>query len=475
MSADRDGKKMLLAHIIRLPEVAQAACTSLVSQNPFEDYDDLSMIFSSANEYWRNFGRSQNRTISMELLLTDLGQRLAISSFACVTLATLAEVVRELYSFPVESLDKMVAASVLTDLRDEKILGRVRDLLNNGADFSEASDALNNASKQLGISVLSRPAVIDQVLGENFLQRIVTVSRDPTGIPFIDTMLGGGLAPGEKICFVIPPGCGKTTLGLQISDAKVTSDMVVAYVQTEQELDGDLQQRICTLAAGSSKNTWEKLADSLRMQDSTATPEKYLKPQEYDRFLKMIPKWNQNFWFFDFTDAVRTPIKSVDEIFAAISEKEAATGRKVHMVIIDWWGRIADRFAANSRSTDGAESRRLGRANLDKLRTHCQFNKYQCVVMQQMTGAAISQKKASATNAHEDKSFPQLFDYAFALTQLNDRGEGIMQASKVRRGSRSSVKVFLDGEYAKFKGLDEAKKNAIGTMKQAKQDKDVYY
>jgi hypothetical protein len=311
---------------------------------------------------------------------------------------------------------------------------------------------------------------MDNVLGDNFLNRIVSLSRDPIGVPFIDSMLGGGMAAREKACFIIPTGCGKTTMGLQISDAKVTADEVVAYVQTEQELDGDLQQRICTLASGSSKKVWESLADAIRDGDKTATLEKYLKPQELDRFQKMLPKWNQNFWFFDFTDAIRSPLRSVDQIFQAIADKENVTGRKVHTVIIDWWGRITDRIAAQSTG-DGAQVRLLNRTNMDILKGYCNTKNYRCIVYHQTAGAKISTKKAaSANNAQEDTNFPQLFDYAFAMTQLNDRSEGMMTAAKVRRGSRNSVKVVLDGEHAKFKGQDEMKKSVITTMKQENKD-----
>ena len=463
---DRDGLVMLLAHIVQLPTVAEASVLALPKQNPFENYKDLTLIWTSAKEYWINFGRSARQPVSQVLLMDDLKKRQIPGLVDTVPLLELEEVVRLLYSINKQDLSAPLAESILNRLKDDKILGRVRDVFLSGASQEDVIAAMKDATGKVGLSATGKPKITTNVLGDDYLSRLTTVVREPLGIPFIDTMLGGGLAAGEKIGFVIPTGCGKTTMGFQISDACVTADNVVGYVQTEQDLDGDLQQRICTLASGSSKNTWEEYAEALR-DDPTASIEKYLKPQEWDRFQKMRQKWNDNFWFVDFTDPNKK-LSSVDQIFDALEEQEQQHQRKIHTVVIDWWGRVADRIAL-AAGGDEATARRHRRGSMDVLKSRSSKMKIRLVVFQQCKGAQVSTKKApSAHNAQEDSNFPDFFDYCFAMSKLSDKHEGVLTADKVRRGTKSTVRVVLDGAHGKLLPLDETRKSGMSTMKQEK-------
>jgi circadian clock protein KaiC len=57
------------------------------------------------------------------------------------------------------------------------------------------------------------PAKADRYAAEEVLP------LDPTGVPNLDLVLGGGLVRGTLAIFVGPPGCGKTTLAMQLAFA----------------------------------------------------------------------------------------------------------------------------------------------------------------------------------------------------------------------------------------------------------------
>ena len=62
-----------------------------------------------------------------------------------------------------------------------------------------------------------------------------TLSLDPTGVPNLDLVLGGGLLRGSLVSVVGPPGCGKTTLASQVAFASARTGRTVLILITLSE------------------------------------------------------------------------------------------------------------------------------------------------------------------------------------------------------------------------------------------------
>jgi len=62
-----------------------------------------------------------------------------------------------------------------------------------------------------------------------------TLPLDPTGVPNLDLVLGGGLLRGSLVSVVGPPGCGKTTLATQIAFAAAREGRTVLILTTLSE------------------------------------------------------------------------------------------------------------------------------------------------------------------------------------------------------------------------------------------------
>ena len=83
---------------------------------------------------------------------------------------------------------------------------------------------------------------INKLYGAGAVQNMDTepepVPALPTGVPSVDAALGiGGLTVGRVIEIFGPPGAGASTLALHVVGAALRNDMVVALVDTANDLD----------------------------------------------------------------------------------------------------------------------------------------------------------------------------------------------------------------------------------------------
>ena len=82
----------------------------------------------------------------------------------------------------------------------------------------------------------------------------------PLGIPWLDSMLGGGLADGEVFLFLAPTGCGKTTLATQIAWSRAMQQSHTVYITYNEPLEGHIDNRFCSLMTGIPRPDFEKRA-----------------------------------------------------------------------------------------------------------------------------------------------------------------------------------------------------------------------
>ena len=86
-----------------------------------------------------------------------------------------------------------------------------------------------------------RPVALSEIRGERVL-------RDPTRIPPVDDVLGGGIARGSVIVIGGPPGCGKSTVLMQIC----ASSRLPSLIATGEETIEQAADRARRIGAASS-------------------------------------------------------------------------------------------------------------------------------------------------------------------------------------------------------------------------------
>jgi DNA repair protein RadA/Sms len=89
------------------------------------------------------------------------------------------------------------------------------------------------------ISQPSQPAALARAWPSALARPITLVAAadgrpEPTGVPELDRVLGGGLVPGSVTLVGGEPGVGKSTLLLQVAAARATGGQPVLYVSAEE-------------------------------------------------------------------------------------------------------------------------------------------------------------------------------------------------------------------------------------------------
>ena len=468
----KDSLHVLLIHAVRLSKITESIVKAFCKASPFADYKDLNLIWTSAREYWVNIGAKEGKTIPKVWLVSDVKGRVSMSSN--VILDDILVMIDEIFSTSMEDLGESAALEALRSIRDASLLSRVSLAVQDGSD--DAITQARQALAQHGKSLMPRERVINNVLGSGSFTRLKTMVKETTGVDLLDELLNGGLSVGEKLGFVIPTGNGKTTLALQMADGTVRRNCHVAYISTEQGLNGDIQQRIFTLAASSAKDIWSIISDSY--DPSNPDPEqevkilkKNLSTQEFEEFEAARAQWNEYFHFFDFTDT-DSEVRSFDEIFQTLKAFEAEHNIHFTYVYLDWWGALRGRIVGNVVSKGEQAVRDFVKQQFNVMADRALTYQWRVVVFQQMKGGEIrkSQKQEpSGHDAQNDSNFPDFFDYCFASSQLDTKTkQGRWASAKVRTGAGNVVKVWLDGAHCKFRPAQVH--NEITTMKSAQRD-----
>lgn len=289
---------------------------------------------------------------------------------------------------------------------------------------------------------------------ENFVDKLPELMRPrettPTGLFFMDEVMGGGMYPAEMTALIIPSGGGKSTAALQISGHQVLQSNHVAYVSTEQGLEGDFIVRIGTLATRQSAKLfaggYEALSPDLRL-----------------KFDAVMTEWQKYFHFFDLNKD-ENKITSITQLTKMLDHAFYDQGIEPSLIIIDWWGLLKDMLldAAQKRAKDATGERRLSRLIIQELRAWVKKRKARLIIFHQLGGAASAKspgKIQSSHDAQEDKNFNNQFDFAFVGSKKDPHTNIVkFNADKARRAANCVISAKLNGDLWRFERLsrDEA-------------------
>jgi RecA/RadA recombinase len=270
------------------------------------------------------------------------------------------------------------------------------------------------------------------------------IQKVPLGVGFIDMLTGGGPAFGQTTGFIMPSKGGKTSLCCQIAGAAVSRRKHVMYFQFEQQMEGDISQRIYSVATGTPVENWAK-ADSI--------PTGAL-----DRWKKVRSSWLHYFTIVDYWIDPDHPLTSLADIFNAVDERNKLRpeGETVEIIMLDWW-RAMELKMGLGMSSESENRHRDDRSRLTKEFTgYVQSRNMRAFVFQQLTGAKADQKKpASMYDGIEDKAWGFFWDYVFTSNRPTEDNHNTVKfkLDGARHAGSSSVSQCLDPEYRIFRDV----------------------
>lgn len=463
-TADESELLLLLRHLYTYPSYMDAMFREFKFINPFKGTPHLHMqdLFAVLMEHWEN---------AKSIPSTDLTWTVLLALEESLHLGDNKEALRDMFKlragwhrFPTQP-DHDHVRDLLRDIREDFYRARLHDLTAEDGTEEEGADGLpieqdrDELKKAMGelltqLNVDPFGVIRPESPFTNLRHYLRNNIRNPTYIDWLDQMLGGGVAPGELIGVLAPPGGGKTTLAMQICEGQITAGEAVDYIQTEQslEFEPDMTIRLMALAMRISKNT---LGAYDWLEENKGSPEV---PQEvWERIDAFKDDWNRLFRFWDQTSN-KQPLVTLDTLFEPMRQylqtEEGAQRPKI--IVLDWWGLLRDRLISGSpeASRGDAASRRLSRIWMQDLRNYGKEVGAGIIVTHQLAGSVAGKSSKYAPTGHdaaEDKSFPNLMDLNFTISKADRDGRLRLSSDKARRCERMVLDLILDGEFSKIR------------------------
>ena len=271
-------------------------------------------------------------------------------------------------------------------------------------------------------------------------------TREPQslGIPWLDTMLGGGLADGEVFLFLAPSAGGKTTLATQIAWSRAMQRSHAMYFTYDQAIEGDIANRFYSLTTEVPRRELEK--DGIAGMSPEIQRRFQVWREAYGRFLHLYD-----------ASGGRQGRGSLEDITDAVRH-ETDQGRRPSLVIIDW----IQCAVLKGMKLDGVPATELAGRMDDYARQFaavCRKQRIQGIMMQQLAGSyqrawdvELDHTMAEACNTLGDHC-----QHAVVIGRLTPEGYGTMISSKgvTPASDRPPQRVRLDGAMNKIEVVDD--------------------
>ena len=270
----------------------------------------------------------------------------------------------------------------------------------------------------------------------------------PLGIPWLDSMLAGGLADGEVFLFLGPSGGGKTTISTQIAWLRAMQRSHTVYITYDEPLEGYIDNRFCSLMTGTPRPDFEKQA----IAD--------MAPDIQHRFQAWREAYGGFLHLYDGSSAVHGK-GGVEDVRRTIAD-EIDQGRRPGLVIVDWV-----QCAVLKGPGRGVGSAREVAEKMDdyarQFAAICRDQRIQGILVQQLAAPYqrawnidIDHKMAEACS-----TLGKHCQHAVGIGRLTPEGEGLMISSKgvIPSASRSPQPVRLNGALNRFEVPAETSHN----------------
>ena len=439
---------ILLFHIVRSAKVFTEFCskTNSTTFDPAIWYAH-DFVAGVLGDVWKEH-HDYVGAVNLRSILED---RLDRQSYDEGVKADIRSTIANVYTVPDTELNPKLGLSILKKVIDTQITHKAKreldELLLTGGSVAAMMARVSRdiASKTIGVqsSMLVRPFADPR-------RFMMTNATWPLGIPFIDTILNGGITSHEIIGLLAPSGGGKTTVAVQATASYVRqSEMHHSLMFTyEQPIMGDIMTRMCTSMTGIDVSqfrgrNYEELDDVSRMKLSAATE-----------------KLDQRFIMADFSVSERGS-RGLEDIKAAIEEVNPPESGPPLLVIIDWFLPCLQRYMA-SKGTSASEKdaiRRNGLEFINSLKDYKNSRNVTFMITHQLnpTAANASPNRVPQWgDAAEWKGFAWEMDICFAIGRMSEEKVAWFTTSKVRTAAVDKRLIKLKGEFCRF---DDANDN----------------
>ena len=298
-------------------------------------------------------------------------------------------------------------------------------------DKRQLSEAIDILLKRTAIP----PAMTRPAFGPTSANR----DPQPLGIPWLDTMLTGGLAAGEVLLFLGPTGGGKTTLATKTAWLRAMQRSHAVYITYDEPLEGQINSRFWSLMTGVPRPDFEKqtIAD--------------MSPEIQRRFQAWREAYGSYLHVYDGSSA-RHGKGGIADI-KQITADEINQGRHPSLIIVDW----VQCAVLKGMGSDGGSAREISEQMDDYAKQFadiCRDQRIQGILMQQL--AACYQRARNVDINHRMaeacKTLGNHCHHAVGIGRLTPENEGLMISSKgiSPAASRPPQLVKLNGALNKF-------------------------
>ena len=302
------------------------------------------------------------------------------------------------------------------------------------------------ASRLAGIEKPGKLKLYDPV--QSAQELLVHRDKVPTGVTFLDQLLGGGIVWGEHGGCLGPSGGGKSTIANMLLCNMAIQGYNCMLLQFEQSVkyNSDIMSRIYSYLTGMPR---AEFADKSYSELSDAAKEA----------LKRCSKVSSRIRVGSFTDdslarSVATITESIDDAIE--------TGFTPRLVIIDWLGAVVSEFLAEASGQDEGYPIAAQRIQ-DQLGAYGKEHNISFFFLHQSSNDAANKPPAYKPNRFDSyyfRGFAQKLEYCLEIGSKSKQPDGKfacwINCDKVRGAEPDkSVVVLLDGANAKMEVTKE--------------------
>lgn len=429
---------MLLLHMLRSEAFMQKAA-SRIQVTDFNATTERAVMLgtSIALDFWTQY----RQLVSQDAFIIQMGSRLAADPGFLTEMETLelSRLVVEAYRTeeaqltPQFMLDQFQAfvyerrlrplAYAITTAQPHNMLGLVEDIQNVKAAATASSGRVVN-------------------LFEPGREQMNTRPRTPSGVYFLDHLMGGGIALGEVVGLLGPFGKGKTTLAIQLACEFARNRQYTTYLSYETDIVPGVSNRMYGYIGGMSR---------ARLQGKQLHE---LDPADLERLRAEEEAWAREYLIpVDMKQgSINAGSGGAGEVRAFLREMRDA-GKPPKLVILDQYLPMINRYMAARNIKE--EQTRIVMQRMVQDFMDIAGEEQCCIVLLHQTSTqkvnASATRKPEAGDSAEAKSFPFWLSTCLGLGTHDGNNRQWLTIIKGRDLAVDSVVIELDGENYRYK------------------------
>lgn len=420
----------LLTYVVRCPQVAQIAVqkldpTHFDSTTQFE----FQSIWAAARYYWQEFGQAPPMhavaDLAMQVMyMQDIKEPLMLDRVDYL--------VAELYTFEEDPWNVEYGRKLLDMFFNTIFAGQVGTIgmTMGGMPRADVRTAIEQQYQTLNVSSIKTidPFDVD-------IDTLRLPDRNPTGLTFLDLLLGGGTMDTECYGILGPSGGGKTVMSVQLGCSLAARGEHVEYFTYEQPAE-EMRPRILSCAARVS-------TDHLKGEINEVTRKQLAEAKKtHQKYFHLHDRASEG---DNIAEIGMTIQQSIDE------------GRKPRMVIIDWIWPLITRMTAVSDRRNPDERKLMQRAT-DEFKSMAAKYRVSIWLVHQLSVEVAKKspgRKPQWFNSAEAGSFAWLLHYCFAIGTKDAHDFCWLVGSKARTAKNQDTLLHLNGAYNRFEATDK--------------------